>query len=159
MGLVRRGRLSVQRVEPAAWEAITQMTAKGGWEDLALKGKPTAGGEKKKAAPKPMTKATEKPTPKKRKAPIRGKAKPAPAELEESELSELTGDEDSEEDTRKKKPRGRKGGTKAKVAEEEESYQDSDEDAGRKTRSGKKRKAREDDDGEYKSPVRTKIRK
>ena len=33
MDLVRRGRLSVQRVQPEAWEVIKQMAEKGGWEE------------------------------------------------------------------------------------------------------------------------------
>ena len=33
MDLVRRGRLSVQRVQPEAWEVIKQMAEKGGWTD------------------------------------------------------------------------------------------------------------------------------
>jgi hypothetical protein len=33
MELVRRGRLSVQRVQPEAWEVIKQMAEKGGWAD------------------------------------------------------------------------------------------------------------------------------
>jgi len=33
MDLVRRGRLSVQRVQPEAWEVIEQMTEKGGWTE------------------------------------------------------------------------------------------------------------------------------
>jgi len=33
MELVRRGRLSVQRVRPEAWEVIKQMAEKGGWTD------------------------------------------------------------------------------------------------------------------------------
>ena len=31
MNLVHRGRLSVQRVEPEAWNAVEQLAAKGGW--------------------------------------------------------------------------------------------------------------------------------
>jgi hypothetical protein len=33
MDLVRRGRLSVQRVQPEAWEVIKQMAEKGGWTE------------------------------------------------------------------------------------------------------------------------------
>jgi len=33
MDLVRRGRLSVQRVQPEAWEVIEQMAEKGGWTE------------------------------------------------------------------------------------------------------------------------------
>ena len=33
MALVKRGRLSVQRVEQAAWDAIQIMADKGGWSD------------------------------------------------------------------------------------------------------------------------------
>jgi len=33
MALVSRGRLSVQRVEQAAWDAIQTMADKGGWDE------------------------------------------------------------------------------------------------------------------------------
>ena len=40
MDLVKRGRLSVQRVGEDAWRAIEQLAEKGGWEDMDLR--PTA---------------------------------------------------------------------------------------------------------------------
>ena len=44
MDLVRRGRLSVQRVNRDAWDTIELLAEKGGWEELDLKTKkPTAG--------------------------------------------------------------------------------------------------------------------
>lgn len=49
MDLVTRGRLSVQRVDEKAWDAILLLAEKGGWEKLDLK--PRKGG-KKSAAPK-----------------------------------------------------------------------------------------------------------
>ena len=37
MGLVTRGRLSVQRVSEAAWTAIEQLGERGGWDEASLK--------------------------------------------------------------------------------------------------------------------------
>jgi len=39
MALVRRGRLSVQRVQPDAWDVISQLAKKGGWSEDVAKGK------------------------------------------------------------------------------------------------------------------------
>ncbi|KAG6854440.1 hypothetical protein C0991_006519 [Blastosporella zonata] len=39
MDLVGRGRLSVQRVEESAWNAIVALSEKGGWEEIDLKDK------------------------------------------------------------------------------------------------------------------------
>jgi hypothetical protein len=54
MDLVRRGRLSVQRVERGAWDVIEQLAEKGGWsEDVAnAKGKKRTGGVEKEAGGK-----------------------------------------------------------------------------------------------------------
>ncbi|KAI0307225.1 PUA-like domain-containing protein [Multifurca ochricompacta] len=38
MDLIRRGRLSVQRVQPEAWDVIKRMTEKGGWSEEVVKG-------------------------------------------------------------------------------------------------------------------------
>jgi hypothetical protein len=35
MALINRGRLSVQRVEQEAWNAIEKLAANGGWDDTA----------------------------------------------------------------------------------------------------------------------------
>lgn len=48
MDLVHRGRLSVQRVEPAAWDVVEQLAEKGGWSEEMWKGtKRRVGGEEK----------------------------------------------------------------------------------------------------------------
>lgn len=39
MALVHRGRLSVQRVQPGAWDVVEQLAAKGGWSDEVGKGR------------------------------------------------------------------------------------------------------------------------
>ena len=39
MDLVRRGRLSVQRVRPDAWDVIERLAEKGGWSEDVAKGK------------------------------------------------------------------------------------------------------------------------
>jgi hypothetical protein len=39
MDLVRKGRLSVQRVDEKAWDAISLLTKEGGWEEMNLKSK------------------------------------------------------------------------------------------------------------------------
>ena len=39
MDLVRRGRLSVQRVQPGTWDVIEQLAKKGGWSEDVAKGK------------------------------------------------------------------------------------------------------------------------
>lgn len=49
MDLVRKGRLSVQRVHENAWNAISLLTKEGGWEDMDLK--PKKGPPKKAAKP------------------------------------------------------------------------------------------------------------
>ncbi|KAF7325756.1 Autophagy-related protein [Mycena kentingensis (nom. inval.)] len=87
MDLVTRGRLSVQRVTPAAWTAISQLAESGGWDALDMapkkgKGKPAAkkaaaaaaDGDEAAPAPTPRapraakTKASAKVKPKRRKA-------------------------------------------------------------------------------------------
>ncbi|KAH9999812.1 PUA-like domain-containing protein [Russula vinacea] len=48
MDLVHRGRLSVQRVEPGAWDVVEQLAEKGGWSEEMWKGtKRRVGGEEK----------------------------------------------------------------------------------------------------------------
>ena len=70
MELVGRGRLSVQRVEEDAYEAIREMAEKGGWDLTA--------GKKAKGKPKKAAKGSEekddepKATGKKRKAGAEG---------------------------------------------------------------------------------------
>lgn len=38
MDLVHRGRLSVQRVQPEAWDVVEQLAEKGGWSEGVAKG-------------------------------------------------------------------------------------------------------------------------
>ena len=47
MDLVRRGRLSVQRVQRGAWDVIEQLAEKGGWSEDVAKGKKRSGGVEK----------------------------------------------------------------------------------------------------------------
>ncbi|RDB19911.1 Thymocyte nuclear protein 1 [Hypsizygus marmoreus] len=56
MDLVTRGRLSVQRVDEKAWDAITMLAEKGGWEDIDLKPKKgKSGGRSKQTVGKPKS--------------------------------------------------------------------------------------------------------
>jgi len=50
MDLVTRGRLSVQRVEAKAWDAICLLAQNGGWDDIDLK--PRKNSTKAKSIPK-----------------------------------------------------------------------------------------------------------
>lgn len=51
MDLVRRGRLSVQRVQPEAWEVIEQLADKGGWiEETKGNGRAKKGREEEEAS-------------------------------------------------------------------------------------------------------------
>ena len=85
MDLVTRGRLSVQRVDEKAWEAITLLAAKGGWDDLDLKLK------------KGRTDTTSKKAPATRRAPTR--AKPVARKTkEEDDFEEDTEDQNDDED-------------------------------------------------------------
>jgi len=47
MDLVTRGRLSVQRVEAKAWDAICLLAQNGGWDDIDLKSRKKAESIKK----------------------------------------------------------------------------------------------------------------
>ncbi|KAJ7634861.1 DUF55-domain-containing protein [Roridomyces roridus] len=73
MDLVTRGRLSVQRVTPAAWAAIELLAEKGGWDELDLDPKKKKAAAKKAPAdgpvtPRPSRAAKTKAQAKKRKA-------------------------------------------------------------------------------------------
>lgn len=59
MDLVTRGRLSVQRVDEKAWDAITLLAERGGWEEWNLKPNKKGG-----AAPKPKATTSKKSEPK-----------------------------------------------------------------------------------------------
>ena len=84
MDLVTRGRLSVQRVDEKAWEAITLLAAKG-WDDLDLKLKKGKSATTSKKAP-----ATRRTTT--RAKPLAQKTK------EEDDFEEDYEDEDDDED-------------------------------------------------------------
>ncbi|KAJ7485287.1 PUA-like domain-containing protein [Mycena latifolia] len=70
MDLVTRGRLSVQRVSPAAWAAVQQLANTGGWDtlDLAPKKKATPKKAAAGAAARPARAAKTKTKARKRKA-------------------------------------------------------------------------------------------
>ena len=85
MDLVTRGRLSVQRVDEKAWEAITLLAAKGGWDDLDLKPKKGKTDTASKKAPAMRRVAT-------RAKPVARKPK------EEDDFEEDTEDQDDDED-------------------------------------------------------------
>jgi len=72
MALVSRGRLSVQRVEQAAWDAIQTMADKGGWGEGRTKSarsrkKQTPGGEEGAEEPPSGELTKAKGNPRKRK--------------------------------------------------------------------------------------------
>lgn len=87
MDLVTRGRLSVQRVSPAAWTAVQQLAETGGWDDLDLNPK------KKGAAKKATGERTVTSRP--RAAKTKAKAKKRKAKNSDSEDDE---DDDYDED-------------------------------------------------------------
>ncbi len=93
MHLVSRGRLSVQRVEAEAWEAIHLLANNGGWEELDLKPRNKSTKPAAKAKPS-VSKAKTKLVRKTRKT----KAADRDQEEEESSLSSLSdeGAEDGE---------------------------------------------------------------
>jgi hypothetical protein len=86
MGLVTRGRLSVQRVEANAWDTIHLLAEHGGWEEMDLKPR----NKSKKAVSSTTTKATPKASAK------RSKKRPTKTveEGEDSPLSSLDSESD-----------------------------------------------------------------
>ncbi|KAG6861948.1 hypothetical protein C0995_009132 [Termitomyces sp. Mi166 len=107
MDLVGRGRLSVQRVEESAWNAIIALAEKGGWEELDLKAK----------GKRPAKSPAAKPKPKPGRKPITRKAQ------NDAENEEKKGEDD--EDTTDETPQLEvKRGTKrkAKGGKEDEDY-------------------------------------
>lgn len=85
MDLVTRGRLSVQRVDEKAWEAVVQLAEKGGWEELDLKPK------KRGSTTKKVT--TQKVTLKKDKPAARPRGKRKPKDEDEEEEAETDNEE------------------------------------------------------------------
>jgi protein phosphatase-4 regulatory subunit 3 len=55
MDLVHRGRLSVQRVQPGAWNAVEQLAAQGGWSEGIGKSKKRKEGVEEKRGKKKRT--------------------------------------------------------------------------------------------------------
>jgi hypothetical protein len=98
MALVGRGRLSVQPVEPAAWDAVCALAEKGGFEDLLPGG---GAGAKAKGGAKNGAKG-------KKKLP-----KEEDGEAERLESQEV--DEDDAAGDAGAKPKGRGGGRKRKA--------------------------------------------
>jgi len=89
MDLVTRGRLSVQRVEEQAWNAILKLAETGGWEelDLTLKKKSTP-------APKKVPVKTRQDVGKRPRAPPKERT----AEVISDDSEEITEEEDSDDD-------------------------------------------------------------
>jgi len=77
MDLVKKGRLSVQRVDEKAWNAVVALAEKGGWEDIDLKFK--KGKKPSKAQPK---------------AKAAGRGAKETTKAEQTEESDLSDDED-----------------------------------------------------------------
>lgn len=71
MALLNRGRLSVQRVEQAAWNAIQKMADKGGWSErqTKTKGKKQTPGDEGGAEPSSKQPVKPKGSSRKRKRP------------------------------------------------------------------------------------------
>ena len=120
MNLINRGRLSVQRVEGPAWNAISLLAEHGGWEDkLPMFIKATGKGP---AGTKAKAKASEKPPARqasRRTAASSGKrAKPMyredKDEDEDRSESEYDGSEDGDEDEYQEKGSKSSPGKKGK---------------------------------------------
>jgi len=172
MDLVRKGRLSVQRVAENAWTAIGQLAEEGGWEEMNLK---------------PKKRKVEAPTSKKAAKGARKKPAGRPAANGNPKEDEVDGEEgegepsEGEEDVKaakgaRTKPVGRRA-VKGKQQENEEvSTEGEDDDSiyeeeewegadalktvgSNKSRKGRKRKARGEPDGEYSPRRRTRAKR
>lgn len=122
MALVTRGRLSVQRVEPAAWAAIEKLAEQGGWDDIDLGGK--GKGKSKAAGNKPA------PTPRAAKKGNKGAAtEDEPADGEEDEEDEEAGE------VAPSRPKKASGGRAPKRKAEEPSEAAGDAESGPRRRS------------------------
>ncbi|PPQ73789.1 hypothetical protein CVT24_007535 [Panaeolus cyanescens] len=95
MDLVTRGRLSVQRVKENAWNAISLMTDKGGWEELDLKVQKGAKGKAKAVSSKPDEETVEEEKRPKKKAKTTATKKPATRRKRTTKKGEEDGDESS----------------------------------------------------------------
>jgi hypothetical protein len=93
MDLVRKGRLSVQRVDEPAWNAISLLTKEGGWEEMNLKPKK---GSSKKAAKGTIAKSTGG-----RGRGIKGRKKDEDEENEKDEEEDGDGEEELEKSVSK----------------------------------------------------------
>lgn len=89
MDLVTRGRLSVQRVEEQAWNAVVKLAETGGWEELDLTAKKKSG-----AGPKKTPVKTRQDVERKSKAPPKGRK----AEVISDNSEELSTEEEDSDD-------------------------------------------------------------
>ena len=80
MALLNRGRLSVQRVEKAAWDAIKTMADQGGWSEG--QGKKVRG--RKKQAPEDKEDGAEPSS----EEPVRAKGNPRKRKAQQAEVDE-----------------------------------------------------------------------
>jgi hypothetical protein len=104
MDLVRKGRLSVQRVDEKAWNAINLLTKNGGWEEMNLKPKK---GLSKKNVKGAKAKAKAKATGRRGRS-AKGKRKDDEVESEADEEEGGDGGDESEPVVPKKTTRKRK---------------------------------------------------
>ncbi|KAF5388071.1 hypothetical protein D9615_000765 [Tricholomella constricta] len=104
MDLVKKGRLSVQRVEETAWNAIVALAEEGGWEDMDLK-------VKKKKSP-------SKAGPVKLKKKVGNKRAKEEEEEEKEVISEDCDHQEEEEDSAAEGAKT-KGGRKRKAKDED----------------------------------------
>ncbi|KAG6919758.1 hypothetical protein DXG01_001592 [Tephrocybe rancida] len=106
MDLVGRGRLSVQRVDEGAWNAIIALAERGGWEDLDLKDKKG----------KKVVKVTAKSKVSKKPSTRKGRSNAATATQEEE-------DEDEEDnDSADEAPKTRRGTKRKVIGDEDADY-------------------------------------
>lgn len=105
MDLVTRGRLSVQRVDEKAWDAVVQLAENGGWEELDLKPKKSGSttGQSRKASQK-----KEKPAPRPRKKRKSKEEEDEKSESEDNEEGDASGDDAGKGDTIAKTKRSNK---------------------------------------------------
>ncbi|KAF9266118.1 DUF55-domain-containing protein [Marasmius fiardii PR-910] len=93
MDLVTRGRLSIQRVDEKAWNAIGLMADKGGWDELELDKKTPAAPKASKAKSGEQSTGT----PKSRAAPARTKKAAAPTKSPKKKKKESVELDDEDE--------------------------------------------------------------
>jgi len=144
MDLVRRGRLSVQRVDETAWEALNLLASKGGWESMELKA--TASSKISSEPPQPPATRRARGAPRKKSS-----AKKLIVARDDDEDEFLDEDEESEDEY----DGAGDGG------DDDDEYKDSSRSSGKKKGAsgrGRKRKSKNDSDEEYGTPRRKKKR-